>query len=69
MKKIVFYIVASLTLLISSIVAIVSFNIGNYNICVYSTLIGVVSFIAIFLFYCITANWDVEGAGFYSDYV
>ena len=61
MKKRIFYTVTLIALLISSVIAIISFFSGNYDVCVYSSLIAGISFFALILVYSWTANWKVEG--------
>ena len=56
MKKKVFYIVTFIALLISSVIAVISFYSGNYDICVYSSLIAGSSFFALLFVYSWTAN-------------
>jgi hypothetical protein len=69
MKKKVFYIVTFIALLISSVIAVISFYSGNYDICVYSSLIAGLSFFALLFVYSWTANWPVEGGSCDSSYV
>ena len=45
MKKKVLYIATLIIMLISIVVALKSYYIGHYDTCVYSTIIGVISFI------------------------
>ena len=57
MKKKVLYIATLIIMLISTVVALKSYNLGHYDTCVYSTIIGVISFIAL-VFYIAKAYAD-----------
>ncbi len=69
MKKKLFYIITTIVLLISLVTAVTSFYLGDYDACVFSSAVGIICFVALFIALSLTTKWDLGGAGFYSDYV
>ena len=47
MRKKYLYIATLIIMLISTVLALKSYNLGHYETCVYSTIIGVISFIVL----------------------